>query len=103
MTSKPIFETDFPGLNLISRGKVRDIYDLKDTLLIVATDRISAFDVVMPDPIPDKGRVLTQLSKFWFDRVGDLVSHHVISTDPAQFPEPCRGYEETLAGRSMLV
>ena len=65
MNAKPMFETNFPGLDLISRGKVRDIYDLGDSLLIVATDRISAFDVVMPDPVPDKGKILTQLSQFW--------------------------------------
>ena len=74
-----ISETNFPGLNLRGRGKVRDIYDLGDRLLIVATDRLSAFDVVLPTPIPDKGRVLTQLSLFWFEKLSDVVPHHVIA------------------------
>ena len=74
-----ISETNFPGLKLRGRGKVRDIYDLGDRLLIVATDRLSAFDVVLPTPIPDKGRVLTQLSLFWFDKLADVVPHHVIT------------------------
>jgi len=85
------------------RGKVRDIYDLGDALLIVATDRISAFDVVMADPIPDKGRVLTQLSAFWFEKTKDIVSHHMISTDVDSFPSSCRPFHEVLSGRSMLV
>src|ERR1700691_6009752 len=74
-----ISQTDFPGLKLRGRGKVRDIYDLGDRLLIVATDRLSAFDVILPTPIPDKGRVLTQLSLFWFERLADVVPHHVIA------------------------
>ena len=82
MIEKPIFETNFPGLNLISRGKVRDIYDLGDSLLIVATDRISAFDVVMPDPVPDKGKILTQLSEFWLHY---LRGHHRQSPDKHRF------------------
>src|SRR5208283_6197942 len=96
MTEKPIFETNFPGLNLISRGKVRDIYDLGDSLLIVATDRISAFDVVMPDPIPDKGRILTQLSEFWLHYLNDIIDNHLISTDLGQFPKVCPPYSSQL-------
>jgi phosphoribosylaminoimidazole-succinocarboxamide synthase len=88
---------------LRARGKVRDVYDAgEDRLLLVATDRISAFDVVLPDPVPDKGRVLTGLSSFWFDRLADLVPHHVLSTDRAAFPSPF-GDEPALAGRATLV
>ena len=82
---------------------MRDIYDLGDQLLIVATDRISAFDVVMPNPIPDKGRVLTQLSKFWFDLTKDIVPNHIILTEVEDFPEECRAFQEILRNRSMLV
>jgi len=95
--------SSLPGLPLAGRGKVRDIYDLDDRLLIVATDRISAFDVVMPNPIPGKGRVLTLMSTFWFGTMADIIGNHVISTDPADYPEACRPYREVLAGRSMLV
>ena len=95
--------SSLPGLPLAGRGKVRDIYDLDDRLLIVATDRISAFDVVMPNPIPGKGRVLTEMSTFWFGTMADIIGNHVISTDPADYPEACRPYREVLAGRSMLV
>ncbi|MGQ9644964.1 MAG: phosphoribosylaminoimidazolesuccinocarboxamide synthase [Thermodesulfobacteriota bacterium] len=98
-----ISTTEFKSLRLKGRGKVRDIYDLGDKLLIVATDRISAFDVVMPNPIPDKGKVLTQLSKFWFDLTKDIVPNHVISTEVGDFPEECQPYEEHLVGRAMLV
>ena len=103
MSSSIISMTDFKSLTLKGRGKVRDIYDLGDNLLIVASDRISAFDVVMPNPIPDKGRVLTQLSKFWFGLTKDITANHVISTEVKDYPPECRPYEETLAGRSMLV
>ncbi|HNY73402.1 MAG TPA: phosphoribosylaminoimidazolesuccinocarboxamide synthase [Syntrophales bacterium] len=99
----PLVTSSLPGLPLAGRGKVRDIYDLDDRLLIVATDRISAFDVVMPNPIPGKGRVLTQMSTFWFGTMADIIGNHVISTDPADYPEACRPYREVLAGRSMLV
>jgi len=85
------------------RGKVRDIYDLGDKLLIVATDRISAFDVVMANPIPLKGQVLTQISLFWFDFLSPIVSHHLITADIAKFPAPFNKFEKQLAGRSMLV
>ncbi len=98
-----LFETNLPGLSLKGRGKVRDIYDLGDRLLIVASDRISAFDVVMNDPIPDKGEILTQISAFWFTQIADLVPHHLLGTDVAAFPPACQPYAETLRGRSMLV
>jgi phosphoribosylaminoimidazole-succinocarboxamide synthase len=92
-----------PGPRLRARGKVRDVYDAgEDRLLLVATDRISAFDVVLPDPVPDKGRVLTGLSSFWFDRLADLVPHHVLSTDRAAFPAPFAD-EAVLGGRATLV
>lgn len=98
-----VLETNLPGLPLHKRGKVRDIYDLGDALLIVATDRISAFDVVLPTGIPEKGRVLTALSRFWFDRTRDLVPNHLLTTEVTEFPEPCRPHGAVLAGRSMLV
>jgi phosphoribosylaminoimidazole-succinocarboxamide synthase len=103
MTSNVISTTEFKTLKLKGRGKVRDIYDLGDRLLIVATDRISAFDVVMPNPIPDKGRVLTQLSRFWFNLTKEIVPNHIISTEVENFPEECRPYQEMLRDRSMLV
>jgi phosphoribosylaminoimidazole-succinocarboxamide synthase len=98
-----VFETNLPGLTLKGRGKVRDIYDLGDALLIVASDRISAFDVVMNDPIPDKGKILTQISAFWFERIADLVPNHLVSADVSNFPPACRAYAESLRDRSMLV
>ncbi len=94
-------ETNFAGVAPAARGKVRDIYDLGNELLIVATDRLSAFDVVMPTPIPDKGRVLTQLSLFWFDLLRNIVPNHVLRADG--FPAPFNAYAEDLAGRSMIV
>ena len=103
MTSQIVLTTEFKALKLKGRGKVRDIYDLGDRLLIVATDRMSAFDVVMPNPIPDKGRVLTQLSKFWFDLTKEIVPNHVISTEVKDYPKVCEPYQEMLRGRSMLV
>lgn len=103
MAFNVISMTEFKTLKLKGRGKVRDIYDLGDFLLIVATDRISAFDVVMPNPIPDKGRILTQLSKFWFDLTKDIVPNHVISTEVEDYPEVCQPYREILKNRSMLV
>jgi phosphoribosylaminoimidazole-succinocarboxamide synthase len=96
-----ISQTEFPGLKLLGRGKVRDIYDLGDKLLIVATDRLSAFDVVLPTPIPDKGRVLTQLSLYWFDKLTDVVPHHVL--EARNFTGELAPYAEKLAGRAMLV
>jgi len=103
MTPAPLFETHFPNLRLRGRGKVRDIYDLGEHLLIVATDRISAYDVVMPTAIPDKGRILTQISAFWFEALAHIVGNHLITTNVEKFPEKCRPYSEELAGRSMLV
>jgi phosphoribosylaminoimidazole-succinocarboxamide synthase len=103
MPDTPVFETNFPGLNLVLRGKVRDIYDLGDSLLIVATDRISAFDVVMPDPIPDKGIILTRLSEFWLRYLSGIIDNHLIGTDFGQFPEVCRPYSSVLKGRTMWV
>jgi phosphoribosylaminoimidazole-succinocarboxamide synthase len=99
--AKVIRETNFPGIAPLARGKVRDIYDLGDRLLIVATDRLSAFDVVMPTPIPDKGRVLTQLSLFWFDLLKDVLPNHVLSA--TEFPGPFGQFRDELAGRSMVV
>lgn len=98
-----VIKTDFPKLKLLKRGKVRDIYDIGDTLLIVTTDRISAFDVVMPDPIPDKGKILTEISLFWFDVMKPLIENHVISSETDDYPEECKEYAEILEGRSMLV
>jgi phosphoribosylaminoimidazole-succinocarboxamide synthase len=98
---KALRETQFAGLMPSARGKVRDIYDLGDRLLIVATDRLSAFDVILPTPIPDKGRVLTQLSLFWFALLKDVVSNHVLSA--TEFPPPFDRFEDELANRSMLV
>ena len=103
MADSVVINTDFKGLTLKGRGKVRDIYDLGDRLLIIATDRISAFDVVMPNPIPDKGRVLTQISSFWFELTKEVVPNHVISADVKDFPKHCRPYEEVLRHRSMLA
>jgi len=96
-------ETDFSNIKLLKRGKVRDIYDLGDKLLMVATDRMSAFDVVMPDPIPEKGKILTQISLFWFDIMKPLIQNHVISSDVRDYPSDCRQYSDILNKRSMLV
>jgi phosphoribosylaminoimidazole-succinocarboxamide synthase len=104
MTDTPsiVTTTDLPDVEMARRGKVRDVYDLGDELLIVATDRVSAFDVVLPNGIPHKGSVLTQISRFWFERM-DVCSNHLISTDVASFPETLRRYADVLNGRSMLV
>jgi phosphoribosylaminoimidazole-succinocarboxamide synthase len=91
------------GVKLFRRGKVRDVYDLGDKLLMVTSDRMSAFDVVMDDPIPDKGKILTQISLFWFEQMKGIVENHVITSDPEKYPEPCRKYADLLGGRSMLV
>jgi phosphoribosylaminoimidazole-succinocarboxamide synthase len=95
--------TAFAGLGPRHQGKVRDIYDLGEALLLVATDRMSAFDVVMNEPIPDKGRILTQLSAFWFKLLSDLTPNHLISLDVADFPPACQPFREILQGRTMLV
>jgi phosphoribosylaminoimidazole-succinocarboxamide synthase len=103
MTSKVLVKSDFPGLELVKRGKVRDVYAVEDKLLIVASDRMSAFDVVMDDPIPDKGKILTSISIFWFKQLETIVENHVISSDVETYPEACRPYRNELRGRSMLV
>ncbi len=96
-----VWETHFAGVTPCSRGKVRDLYSFGDRLLIVATDRLSAFDIVLPTPIPDKGRVLTQLSLFWFEMLRDAVPNHVLSA--TEFPKELAPYREELSGRAMLV
>jgi phosphoribosylaminoimidazole-succinocarboxamide synthase len=98
-----IFQTDLAGLKLHGRGKVRDIYDLGDHYLIVATDRLSAFDVVLPTPIPDKGKALTQMSEFWFGHLKDVVPSHLVSARLADFPLEVQRHREQVQGRSMLV
>lgn len=98
-----ITQTNFPGLKLRNRGKVRDIYEFKDSLLIVATDRLSAYDVIMAQGIPFKGKVLTQISEFWFEQTKDIIPHHVISTIVYDFPPECKPYWKDLEDRSMLV
>jgi len=98
-----VLTTNFPDLKLAARGKVRDIYDLGQALLIVTTDRISAFDVIMNEGIPDKGYVLTQISAFWFRQMEDIIPNHIISTEIKEFPAECRQYADILEGRSMLV
>lgn len=98
-----VYETHFPDLQLLKRGKVRDIYDLEDMLLLVATDRISAFDVIMSDPIPEKGKILTRISLFWFDAMASLVKNHFITSDVSEYPAVCRPYTDDLRDRSMLV
>jgi phosphoribosylaminoimidazole-succinocarboxamide synthase len=99
----PVIQTTLGGRSPDRQGKVRDLYDFGDRLLIVATDRISAFDYVLGSGIPDKGKVLTQISSFWFDRMAGAAPNHVISTDPADYPEPAQAAGEMLRGRSMLV
>jgi len=103
MSELPVIRTEFKNLELIHRGKVRDLYKVEDKLLMVATDRISAFDVVMDDPIPNKGKVLTRLSLFWFDFLGDILPNHLITADVDKYPSACQPYLEELRGRSMLV
>jgi phosphoribosylaminoimidazole-succinocarboxamide synthase len=96
-------EETLSGLTLFHRGKVRDIYDLGDQLLLVASDRISAFDVILPTLIPDKGKILTALSVYWFDLIRDMIPHHLITTDVDKFPAACRPHKAQLEGRTMLV
>ena len=96
-------EETLSGLKLFNRGKVRDIYDLGDKLLLVASDRISAFDVILPTLIPDKGKILTQMSVYWFDRIQDIIPHHLITTDVDRFPPECQPHRAKLEGRAMLV
>jgi phosphoribosylaminoimidazole-succinocarboxamide synthase len=103
LSTAPLLETTLEGLTLHRRGKVRDVYEVGDGLLIVATDRISAFDYVLGSGIPDKGKVLTQLSAFWFARMSDLVPHHLRAIDPEAFPAPARRHADVLRGRAMFV
>jgi phosphoribosylaminoimidazole-succinocarboxamide synthase len=103
MTGNILLESRFKDLKFVKRGKVRDVYEVGDELLIVASDRMSAFDVVMDDPIPDKGKILTRISLFWFNYLKDIIENHVLSTDPSEYPEPCRKYGDELEGRSMFV
>ncbi len=103
MDSNILRKSDFKGIELLKRGKVRDVYKIDDRLLIVASDRMSAFDVVMDDPIPDKGKILTSISIYWFKELEKIVENHLISIEPSEYPEPCQKYTEQLVGRSMLV
>lgn len=98
-----MYTSNLDGVQLIQKGKVRDIYDLGDSLLMVATDRLSAFDVVMPDPIPEKGRVLTQISLYWYEQMRGLIANHLITADVAAYPEVLKPHAEALRGRSMVV
>jgi phosphoribosylaminoimidazole-succinocarboxamide synthase len=102
MMSSVVVNTDLP-LTILSKGKVRDIYQVHNNLLLVTTDRISAFDVVLADPIPSKGVCLTQLSKFWFDYLETIIPNHVITTEVSEFPQQLQSYQAQLAYRSMLV
>ena len=103
MKTKVILHTDFPELKLVKKGKVRDIYDVGKYYLIVSTDRLSAFDVIMSQGIPFKGKVLTKISEFWFNHMQEIIPNHLISTNVSEFPDKCRIYSEDLEGRSMLV
>lgn len=103
MHPKVILQTNFPGLKFLKRGKVRDIYEVGEYLLIVSTDRISAFDVIMNQGIPYKGMILTKISEFWFRFVEDIISNHLITTNVEEFPSECKPYADELRGRSMLV
>ncbi len=98
-----VYKTDFSTLHFLKSGKVRDMYDMGEYLLIVASDRLSAFDVVMPQPIPLKGKVLNQISNFWFEQVRDIVPNHLVATRVEDFPKECKPYYEELRGRSILV
>jgi len=101
--TKSISQTNFTKLKFLSRGKVRDLYAVQDYLLIVATDRISAFDVIMPNPIPGKGKILNKMSVFWFKQMESIIGNHIVSTDAADFPPECAPYYDSLKDRSMLV
>lgn len=98
-----VFETDFPSLTLFKKGKVRDIYDLGENLLLVATDRISAYDVIMRQAVPEKGEMLTRISLFWFDVMTPIIHNHLVESDVARYPDECAPYADQLEGRSMLV
>ena len=100
---KPITQTDFTTLKLFKRGKVRDVYDLGDYYLIVSTDRLSAFDVIMNEGIPDKGRILNRISKFWFEYTKDIIQNHLVTMNVDEYPEAAHPYKDSLRERSMLV
>lgn len=100
---KVILQTNYEDIKLVKRGKVRDIYEIDDKYLLVSSDRLSAFDVIMNEGIPKKGRVLTKISEFWFDYVNDQIENHIISTNVDEYPEVCHKYKDDLYGRSMLV
>ncbi len=101
--SEPLFETKLPGVPLHARGKVRDLYEAGEFLVLVASDRLSAFDYILPTPIPNKGKVLTQLTLFWLGLVSDILPNHLITTDVSKYPEPFPQFRDQLTGRSMLV
>ncbi|HBB18439.1 MAG TPA: phosphoribosylaminoimidazolesuccinocarboxamide synthase [Syntrophus sp. (in: bacteria)] len=103
MNTQGLMKTQFTGMTLAGTGKVRDIYSVDPYLLIVATDRISAFDCIMPNPVPGKGEVLTRMSAFWFEKMKDLIPNHCVSTNPDEYPAVCAPYRDALQGRSMLV
>ncbi|MFH1063160.1 MAG: phosphoribosylaminoimidazolesuccinocarboxamide synthase [Candidatus Omnitrophota bacterium] len=98
-----LYSIELKGVPFFRRGKVREVYDLGDNLLIISTDRVSCFDVILPTPIPEKGRLLTEISKFWFNFTKDIVANHLVSTDVNDYPKELAGYKEILSGRSMLV
>ena len=101
--SNIVMETNLSDVKFLRRGKVRDVYEIDDYLLIIATDRVSAFDVVLPNGIPDKGRILTQISIYWFNRMKDIMENHIVATDVKDYPEVLHKYKDILEGRSMLV
>ena len=98
-----VLETNMPTLKMVNRGKVRDIYDLGEHLLLVTSDRLSAFDVIMNEGIPKKGQVLNQISIFWFNRMADIIPNHIVATEVSDFPAETHAYRDQLEGRSMLV
>ena len=101
--SNIVMETNLSDVKFLRRGKVRDVYETDDYLLIIATDRVSAFDVVLPNGIPDKGRILTQISIYWFNQMKDIIENHIVATDVKDYPEVLHKYKDILEGRSMLV
>jgi phosphoribosylaminoimidazole-succinocarboxamide synthase len=101
--NKVVLKTEFPDMSLVKRGKVRDLYDLGKNLLLIATDRISAFDVVLPDGIPEKGMVLTQISIYWFKQIEDIISNHIVAARINDFPRELHKYADIIEGRSLLV
>jgi phosphoribosylaminoimidazole-succinocarboxamide synthase len=103
INAPPLLESKLPGIKLWKRGKVRDVYEVGDKLLLIATDRLSAFDVVLPTGIPGKGVLLTQMSLFWFELLSDVVPHHVVSADVSEYPDALERFRDQLEGRSMLV